>query len=172
MFTCIRNRKLITGISLLIVIFMLFYFIYEICDMFGEMKYESYLSTHYGQTKVVCGSAVFVGSPKILVANNEPILKVAVYKDWILKEKLLIDFIIFDVSGRIVAEIKNNHWVINENNYFRLVVAKNEIKVINELNEIELDCIALPNGAIKVNGTFYINGLRIVVTDTELKINT
>ena len=153
----------------MIAISTLVYFIY---NRFTDIEYEGYLNAHYGQTTVIFGSSPFIGVPNILVVNNEPILKVAVYKNGILEEKLLINFIIFDASDRVVAKIQNDRWVINENSYFRLISSRNEIKVIDQLNEIVLDCIALPNGAVKVNGAFYINGLRIVITDTELKINT
>ena len=128
--TCLKSQKVITWIGFLIVISMLSYFVY---NRFGEMEYESYLNSHYRQTKVVFGSTVFIGSPNILVVNNESIFKVAVYKHGVLEEKLLINLIIFDASGRVVAEIKNDHWVINANNYFRLIASKNEIRVFNQL---------------------------------------
>ena len=76
----------------MIAISTLVYFIY---NRFTDIEYEGYLNAHYGQTTVIFGSSAFIGDPNILVVNNEPILKVAVYKNGILEEKLLINFIIF-----------------------------------------------------------------------------
>jgi hypothetical protein len=134
-------------------------------DKWTEVKYEGELKTYYGDTRVIFGSNIFIGTPNILVVNEKPIFTSAVKNG-----KLFISIIIFDRDGKVVAQIDENKWFINKNNYFRMDISNSEIKVTNQQGEVALDAIALPDGAVKVNGTFYIGGRKIIATDQGLTI--
>ena len=82
--------------------------------------------------------------------------------------KLLVSVFVFDRHGDVVAVIEENKWVINKNNYYKMETRDNEVKVINQQNELALHCTALPDGSVKVNGTFWVGEYKIVVTDEEV----
>jgi hypothetical protein len=132
-------------------------------DKYTEIKYEGTLTTYYGNTKIIFGSNTFIGTPNILFVNGKPIFTATVKNG-----KLFISIIIFDRDGKIVAKIEENEWVINKNNIFTMNIKSSEIKIINQYNEVALHCIALPDGSVKVNGTFYVDGREIVATDEGL----
>jgi hypothetical protein len=125
------------------------------------------LKTYYGNTKIIFGSNVFIGCPNILVVDNEPIFTATV-KD----RKLIISIVIYDRENKIVAHIENNKWIINKKNYLKMDVTPSKIIVTNQYGEVALNCTSLYDGSVKVNGTFYINGIKFVATNQGLSIET
>jgi len=162
-----RKKKLFSAITIISSILGIIGFVCYLYDKSMEVKYEGELRTYYDDTKIIFGSNTFIGTPKILFVNDKPIFTATV-KDG----KLLISIIIFDRDGKVVAKIEENKWIINKNNYFTLDTSKSEIKVTNQYGEVALHCIAFPDGSVKVNGTFYIDGTKIVATDRGLTITS
>ena len=160
----IRDNK---KISIIVTVFSLItgsIGIYEFCT---KPKFEGKLKTFYGDTKIIFGNSTIEGVPNILVVNDNPIFTATVKND-----KLYISIIIFDRDGKIVAYIEENKWKINKNNYFKMDISASEVKVINQYGEVALHCIALRDGAVKVNGVFYVDGFQIIATDEGLLFNT
>ena len=150
-----------------------FGFIFYIVDKVNAEKFQGELRTYYGNTKIIFGSNMFEGCPNILFVGNQPIFTSIMRKSLILKrEKLLISIIVFDISGKVVAKIEKNKWVLNRNNYFTMDKSNYEIKVFNQNNEVSIHCIAQSNGSVKVNGIFYINGMKISASDSGLEFSS
>lgn len=160
-----KLKKIVFWIGLIASICGIIGFIFYLRDKSTSPRHEGTLQTYYGDTKVIFGSNAFIGTPNILVVNGKPVFTATVKNN-----KLYVSIIIFDKHGDVVAQIENNNWIINKNNYFRIESSKTELKVINQQNEIALHCTALPDGSVKVNGTFYIGGRKIVATDNGLTL--
>ncbi len=147
-------------------------FTYYLIDR-HKSKTVGNLKTYYGETKIIFGSNRFTGCPNILVVNNKPIFTATVKQGTICKnrKKLLVSIIIFDRNNNIVAQIENNRWILNQNNFLRKEITKDEVKVYNQQGELSLHCKAHKDGSVTLNGTFYAGGNRFYATDNGLQIN-
>lgn len=84
---------------------------------------------------------------------------------------LLISAEIYDVYGKIIAEIKNNEFTINQNNFFRRERPdKSTLIVYDQYNVEVLNIRYLNPSAIKVLGTFrYKNRPPVVIRENEME---
>ncbi len=70
------------------------------------------------------------------------------------KNGLLISMIIYSLDSKVVAEIRDNKWVVNPNSYFRINFDKSALEVIDEYNIPVLQIVYLNINAVKIGGIF------------------
>jgi hypothetical protein len=131
------------------------------------------LKTYTGNTKIIFGSNTFIGCPNVLVIDDKPVFSAVIQSGLIFKKrkKLLVSIIIFDKDNNLIAQLEKNKWTLNHNKLFKKEIKKNKIKIFNNSGEVALECTAQKDGAVVVNGYFYINGRKFIATNDGLQIN-
>lgn len=158
--TILNKIGLLVGIPLVVVS------IVAICWQYKDRtQFKGNLNVSSESIKIIFGSNTFIGTPNILVINNQPILSAEI-KD----SKLFVYLKIYDKEGKIVAQINGNEWTVNQNNFYTIDKSSNYVKVTNQYGETALEASIVTNDTIKINGTFYINGKKIVATDAGLSL--
>jgi hypothetical protein len=115
--------------------------------------------------KVLLGSSVAFAKQypyTVIAMAGRPVF--VVEKD---HEGLLVTLDIWDRDGKIVAEIVKNRFVVNPNNYFKIVRDKpNEFIVYDQYKDKVVDIHYLNPSTLKILGKFYYRPMTpLIVTD-------
>jgi hypothetical protein len=144
----------------------LYFFLKSKSEIFsGKIK------TYIGNNKILLGGNLFSECKNILEVDNELIISVDYPEKRFLLWKwrtLILNLKLYDQENKIIAEIKNNEWILNKNNFFKKEIQKNRIKIIDQNNKVACDVVANKDGSIVIKGIFYINGKKIEATENEL----
>lgn len=136
-----------------------------ICWSYKKFKGEP-LESASGDQVFIWGSNRFRGIPNVLVANNQPTIRIDT-----LGKRLYLSAVFYDRDGQVVMKIIRNKIKLNKNNIFEIQEWKKEkIKIVNQYNE-PIEIIAHKTGEIELNGVFYCEKNRFEATNQGLKIN-
>jgi hypothetical protein len=72
----------------------------------------------------------------------------------VTKQGLVVSAMVYSLDGKIVAEIIDNNWVINPNNYFRKNFDSHALEVIDQYNIPMLQIDYLAPDEVRIGGLF------------------
>lgn len=82
---------------------------------------------------------------------------------WLDETGIKIDATINSIDGKIVAQIKNNEWLINPNNYFDRNYDKFGFEVIGEYGLPIIQIDATGNNEIYIGGIYYLENDLVII---------
>ncbi len=124
-------------------------------------KYPDSWGIFYG------GSVNFSTRPDVTIVTIASQALLAVRKT---PDGLAINASIYGEDGRIIAEVKDNEFTINQNNYFRRErLDRSTLVVYDQFNSPVLSVRYVNSFAIKVTGVFRYAGREVIIDETKAK---
>jgi len=119
------------------------------------------------QFRVIFGSNTFIGTPKLLVVDDIPLVTMAINN----KNELIVNALIYNEKNKLIGLINNNQWAIEPMVGLRKESGINWLKVWDSTNQLILDIEIISDRLIKLNGVFRKSNAEIIATDEGMRIN-
>lgn len=88
----------------------------------------------------------------------------------LVEGRLMVSMKVYSLDGQTVAEINDNEWVVNPNNYFQRNYDENALEIIGEF-DIPMQVELIDQGTIRVRGVFINSeGDAVIVDDVGVQV--
>jgi len=86
------------------------------------------------------------------------------------QDRVLVSAEVTSVDGRVVAEIKDNKWIVNRNNYFKKTSTERGLEVVDNYNLPILQVEVVDESTIAMCGVFVSKDMTIVATKKGISV--